>query len=482
MPVNKRVFYSLEQARWRRAGQELRRKLSRFAELPVFSWDAARAQDLYLEYIDKKLLDSADDIIMERCFEWFIFDYKLYSGKTIIESYRDRHRQSLSKHEVTLLQKWAVSCNSMYELIEVLPEEGLIIKDIFSSVQIKVSDANAPLDIEQGSILLIRVLPVGEEYEFSTNGLVLPASLKEPLRKKLQQDRLEFYGKQKNRAPGWSDYLKERAPVINAWVMDLGLPNPESGGEKMERIAILTIIDWEEVLNFIKCSARFRLIGQTYDAAGAFRQATAAILGEGCGSKVQGEDETGSGGEGKAPDSGRTTLRPVIGRLLLTTRFMIVTAVTAELLADSKDLLLKLFNKIIVNGLEQWQQRRGGNPASVESELYAWPKLCYAVVAAGVREGLQALGYSLKQQKGAIKLWYDYCAKERPTIRNTAVWSATVIYAFAWLEKEGRLRQQDLARSYGVSPSTISSRFGRLRKSLDLAVRDQRYASKPDKT
>lgn len=482
----RKVFYSLEQARWRRAGQELRRSLSRFADQPNFSWDAARAQDLYLGCIDKKLIDSDDDFIMERCFEWFIFDYKLYSGQTIIQTYRDEHRQSLSEHEAALLQKWVVSCNSLYEVTGVLPEEGLIIKDIFNPVEIKVSDVNASLDIEQGSILLMRVLQVGEEYEFSTSGLALPGRLKEPLRKKLQRDRLKFYREQKTRMQGWGDYLKERAHVINAWVMDLGMPNPGSGRdvpekETIERIAILTIISWEEVLGFIKNSAQFRLIGETNDAAGAFRQATAAILGESYCAKARGEDEVIPLGEGKAPDYGKATLRPVIGHLVLTTRFMIVTAVTAELLADCKDLLLKLFNIFIVNGVEHWQKRRCDNPASDEGEIYTWPKLGYAVVAISIREGLQALGYSLKQQKGAIKLWYDYCSKERPAVRKTAVWSATVIYAFAWLEKEEPLKQQDLARRYSIAPSTISSRFRLLRKSLNLVAGDKRYATRPDK-
>ncbi|MDD2554411.1 MAG: SEC-C domain-containing protein, partial [Desulfotomaculaceae bacterium] len=281
------AIYFQEQARWRSAGQELRRTLGRFAHRLHFSRDAARAQDLYLGYIDKRLIDSDDDFIMERCLEWFIFDYRLNSGRTIIETYRDEYHQVLSGPEATLLQSWTDSYNSLYEVIEVLPEEGLIIKDIFDPVGIKISDVNASLNIEQGSILLMRVLQVGKEYEFSTSGLALPRRLRDPLRQKLQGDRLQFYREQRTRVKGWDDYLKERAHVINGWVMDRGMSNHVSGidmpeKDMLKRIAILTIVNWEQVLGFIKNSAQFKLIGETYDAAGVFREAAAAILGESC--------------------------------------------------------------------------------------------------------------------------------------------------------------------------------------------------------
>ena len=50
--------------------------------------------DLYLGCLDQQLVDREDDFTIERCFEWFIFDYKLcvvrplwkHSGKRILQS------------------------------------------------------------------------------------------------------------------------------------------------------------------------------------------------------------------------------------------------------------------------------------------------------------------------------------------------------------------------------------------------------------
>jgi len=113
-----------------------------------------------------------------------------------------------------------------------------------------------------------------------------------------------------------------------------------------------------------------------------------------------------------------------------------------------------------------------------EPEKYSWPMPGYAIVAGSVQDGLQALGYTPKQQKGALKLWYDYCSKEHPAIRKTAVWTATVIYAFARLEMEKGLKQQELAGRYGVSSSTISSCFRLLCQALQLVTFDRRYSTK----
>ena len=42
-------------------------------------------------------------------------------------------------------------------------------------------DLNAAAEIDVGSILFMRVLKVGEEYEFSTSGLALPCEYGEQL-------------------------------------------------------------------------------------------------------------------------------------------------------------------------------------------------------------------------------------------------------------------------------------------------------------
>ncbi len=482
-----KVFYSLDQVRWRRAGQSLRRNLGMFADQPVFSWDAARAQDIYLGFLDQHLAESDDDFTMERCFEWFIFDYKLTSGRTVIETFREEHSESVNEYETVLLKEWARSSISLYEVTQALAGEGLIIKDLLGRKVIKVRDVSAATDIEVGSVLLMRVLKVGEEFEFSTSGLALPGRYKEPLLERLRRDRREYFKKNKKAARGWVAYLRERAHIINAWVMDLGIsgsyPEKDSPtGEGKERRVILAVANWQEVLKRFNDQGAFILIRELKDSSGFFRQATAAILGEPHTSND--EKKVGAAPVGIM----KTTLYPVLGHIILTQRFMIVTAYTPALLSECRGLLEKHLQEMLIE-VPGKRQGRGGSADGLatarsggsKGENYSWLEPDYAAVACCVQDGLQALGYSSRQQRGAVKLWFDFCSKVRPSIRKTAVWAATVIYAFSRLEMENGLNQQELAGRYGVASSTISSRFRLLCQSLKLVAYDGRYSTKKPK-
>jgi hypothetical protein len=144
---------------------------------------------------------------------------------------------------------------------------------------------------------------------------------------------------------------------------------------------------------------------------------------------------------------------------------------------EARRMLTTLFHEDIAESSGH-RRKRPTEGMAAPLTFYSWPEPGYAAVADRVQDGLKALGYGPKQQKGALKLWYDFCLKEQPSIRKTAVWAATVIYAFGRLENEKVVKQQDLAGQYGVASSTISSRFRLLCQSLQLVAYDKRYTSK----
>ncbi|TEB06145.1 hypothetical protein Psch_03188 [Pelotomaculum schinkii] len=456
-----RKVFPLDQIRWRHTGQDLRRRLGDFADQPFFAWEAARAQDLYLGCMDQQLVDRYDDFTMERCFEWFIFDYKLSSGKTVIETFWQENLQDLGEKGSGLARDWANSPISLYEVTMALPGEGLLIRELLGRGVIRVHDVNAASEIESGSILLMRVLKVGEEYEFSTSGLALPGNCKEALLNYLYQDRQEYFDKRRTKARGWRSYLKERAHKINAYVLELGASGAQQdqdspGKSGLERMAVFAVENWQEALEKINQSGDFTLLRDLYDSSGGFRQAAAALLGRSCGKKP---------------------LRVVIGHLLLTPKFMVITVATTGFMQEARRMLIALFQENIVESIGR-RRERPAEGMTAPLAFYSWPEPGYAAVADRVQDGLKALGYGPKQQKGALKLWYDFCSKEQPSIRKTAVWAATVIYAFSRLENEKAVKQQDLAGQYGVASSTISSRFRLLCQSLQLVAYDNRYTSK----
>ncbi|MCG9969379.1 SEC-C domain-containing protein [Pelotomaculum terephthalicicum JT] len=452
---------SLDQIRWRRAGQELRRKLGEFADQPSFAWDAARAQDMYLGCMDQRLMLHDDDFTMERCFEWFIFDFYISRGATIIEKFQEEYSHPLSDYENILLKEWARSRISLYEVHVVLPGKGLVIKDLLSRKKLVVHDINAATEIKSGNILLMRVLKVGEEYEFSTSGLALPDWCKEPLLKRLYQDHEDYCNNKMKGGRGWNAYLKERSHKINAWVMELGTDNTwinsDTAGMKRNQFRItFTLKDWRVLLKYIKCSDEFIITQELKDRTGVSEHVSAAWLGES--RRFNG-------------------LRRVLGNIILTPRSIVLTTGSPKILSAGKKLFLSSFKEIIMEDAGEIHSQADLTTEAV-AETFPWPEPGYAVVAVCVKEGLEARGYDVKQQRGAVKLWFDYCSKEQPSIRKTAVWAAVVIYAFTRLEKEEELKQQDLAGQYGVASSTISLKYRRLCQSLELVAYDKRYSTK----
>ncbi|MGQ9532068.1 MAG: SEC-C domain-containing protein [Desulfotomaculales bacterium] len=210
----------LSQVRWRRAAQGLRRKLGEYADRPALAWEAAKAQDLYFHCLNPELVSTDDEVTVERCFEWFIFDYPLSDGRTIIESFLQENADRVSFHELVLLAEWIKARSSLYEVRQVRPREGLLIRDILRSREYFVTDPAASAEIVPGTILFMRVLKVGEEYEFSTSGLALPAFCKDIIHRRVLRD---FRAFQQKRKGGWQRYLQLRAHKINGWVARLGL-------------------------------------------------------------------------------------------------------------------------------------------------------------------------------------------------------------------------------------------------------------------
>ncbi len=450
----------LEQYRWRRAGQELRRKLGEFADDQCFAQEAVKAQEKYLNCLDPELVDRDDEFTMERCFEWFIFDYILPDGLTIIETFRQNPH--LSEREQALLADWAAARVSLYEVLQVLPRKGVVLRDLLRRKEFKVHDINAAAELQPGTILLMRVLKVGDEYEFSTSGLALPGFCKDMLLKKLRRD-LRLYARKRNASSRevLNDYLRERSHIINAIVVEMGfnytLPHLVDDGEGDEYFPPL-----HDAL-FDRLSARIA------------QQITEAVLDEYYDRWI---DKPVPALDGKTP---REACRTAEGRARLEALFEELEMVEAsrELKGEPHYDLQKVRRKLELLPADGHIEPEVREQESFKKpEDYQWPAVTHADVARGVVEDLRVRGYGPGQVQGALHLWYDYCSKVRPSFRKPALWVATVVYAMARLERDHRVRQHELAKQYGVAPSSISANFRAMCRALDLVAFDKRYSTK----
>ncbi|MCL6477742.1 MAG: MbcA/ParS/Xre antitoxin family protein [Peptococcaceae bacterium] len=442
----------LEQYRWRKTGQMLRLKLGEFAADPQFADEIARAQQLYFVGLDPDFIDENDDIIMERCFEWFIFDYVMENGQTLIDMYRTT--KSTSDMEQKMLGEWSSARLSVFEVYGFSSEKGLKIRDLLLNRKLTVKNYSVNGKLDRGSIIFMRVLKVGSEYEFSTGGFALPDPYGKFLMEKIRTDIDRYITRKGKDSFSLENYLQEKAHKINTWVMDLALKavrlsnddvkqNPGQPGINIssriaQRITDLFLDDYYE-----------KWINQPVQALG-----------------------------GKTP---RESCKTVHGRAK-------VEEILKKLEIMEQNRIKKGephydINKVRVRlGLIPGDYKSGADknrlPAQPNDwQSFPWSNHVHARIALFIKENLIAKNYSASQIEGALKLWFDYCAKENPSIRKEQLWVAVVIYTLGRLEFDDRVQQHKLAEEYGVSPSSLSAKFRSMCRSLDLVIFDRRYIS-----
>jgi len=447
---------SLEQYRWRKAGQMLRQKLGEFAADPGFSREINKAQQTYLVDLETDFIDDNEDIVMERCFEWFIFDYVMQGGMTPIEIFASR--KDLSEMEKKLLDDWAGSRLSVFEVYGVFPGEGLKIRDLIFNRKITINNYNVTGTLDKGSIVYMRVLKVGEEYEFSTGGLGLPPVCCGPLMEKIGLD-IGKYNTKKSRLLSLNSYLKERAHKINAWVLDFALKAYTLG------------IGKEKGMHGSDVSALSEKISSKIA-----QQITDAFLDDYYERWV---NQPIKALDGKTPRESCKTVhgRAKVEELLKELEKVERTRVKkGEPHYDISKVRVRLgLVRGEVSGADTIKSRKSVKGLTWEN--YPWLNHNHSRVASLINEHLKSKKYNTDQIKGAIKLWFDYCSRENPSVRKDQLWVAAVVYALGRLEFNGGMQQQKLAGEFGINPSSLSEKFRALCRALELVAFDPRYTS-----
>jgi tetratricopeptide (TPR) repeat protein len=99
----------------------------------------------------------------------------------------------------------------------------------------------------------------------------------------------------------------------------------------------------------------------------------------------------------------------------------------------------------------------------------------------GVAEMLQLkmseAGFSRTQIERAKQLWSDMQAHCDIRVTKPEVLAAALEYAIAVVERRPGCTQAQVARRYGVAPTSVSARFAQIRNALALRPGDPRYAA-----
>ncbi len=159
------------------AGRFVRRDLLKYARDERFAEDFAKALSLY--WNDMYDIDNSEEMSMPeafRFFDWFMFDYQLADGRFLIQNYHQEKYDDLSTPQQALIDQWtSAPPASGFELIGYEGQE-LKLCDYFSGEEIVAYEAGGRGSVEIGEIILTRIVPVADHFEFSTTAAYLPAN------------------------------------------------------------------------------------------------------------------------------------------------------------------------------------------------------------------------------------------------------------------------------------------------------------------
>ena len=98
-------------------------------------------------------------------------------------------------------------------------------------------------------------------------------------------------------------------------------------------------------------------------------------------------------------------------------------------------------------------------------------------VAETVHRKMGEAGYSRDEIERATQLWSDMQAQCELRVTKPEVLAAALEYAIAVVERRPGCTQAEVARRYGVAPTSVSARFAQIRNALALRPGDPRYAA-----
>ncbi len=176
-----------EKRDWLQAARFLNRDFMLFAREERFAIDFATALPLY--WNELYTLENAEEMSQAealRFFDWFALDYTLTKGGRLAEIYRQEKWEDLSSVQQQVLDKWLQEAGASwaYTLTD-YDADKLYLQDFLFGESFAVEEPGGRGVVEIGEVILARLVPMYDHWEFSTSAAYLPANEIADLKEKL---------------------------------------------------------------------------------------------------------------------------------------------------------------------------------------------------------------------------------------------------------------------------------------------------------
>ncbi|GFP30158.1 hypothetical protein HKBW3S44_00417 [Candidatus Hakubella thermalkaliphila] len=189
-------------------------KLGQFAYSPRFHEDLDEAFYLFwAEEYEPDELPGLSEAEQVRFAEWYLFDFPLGEGGTIVEKYLEEQGYGLSSLERRALEDRLGSSMALYEVVEVEPGRGLRVRDVFSGEEQEVKEKKGSQALVKWDLILTRIVPMGNYHVICGAIYFFPVRFKDEVLDFAKKELSKL--RRKHKGASWEDLFKERGYRFN---------------------------------------------------------------------------------------------------------------------------------------------------------------------------------------------------------------------------------------------------------------------------
>ena len=209
-------------------------KLMRFSARDEFDEKHKAAVELFWgDWLAEEPDDDLDEVIKSESVNlayhsWFAYDFDLGEGRTLFDLFFEREARKLGAGERNFLEGVRGSHLRLYEILEVKPDQGFELRDLWDERRLYVRERAATRQIVAWDLVVARIGPAGDgETVFETLPYLFSAADKDDLLKGLRKAHQVFT--HEFPVKSLSDFFKKMAPVFHQlWLERVALqPSPK---------------------------------------------------------------------------------------------------------------------------------------------------------------------------------------------------------------------------------------------------------------
>lgn len=205
----------------------LRDQLLSFSGNSRYKKDFEKAYSLYWRrpFREPLALEEKEKSNFAFFLDWFIHDFTLGSGLTVIEEFYREKKGKLSPEELSLLPSEIASHLSLYEVLEVTPEVGLKVNDLFMGENLDILEVSGTRTLAKWDIIFGRLNKMGSANKFSGVVTMIPRRGKDGIIENVRQTWEKF--KEETGKTAWSEFAKSKGEQIHRIIMDQPWMEPQ---------------------------------------------------------------------------------------------------------------------------------------------------------------------------------------------------------------------------------------------------------------